>query len=135
MFLSVSESDHESLEREVRHPRIVRGQVRNSEGQTQDLVARNISACGLGATCKGAAPLRGERIAVILPGGIEITGTVCWYEARRFGMLFDRQFDVEMIARALQRQAHVQQVNSEWQVESRHRVENPPVSKVPLRRV
>ncbi|MDF8333831.1 hypothetical protein [Novosphingobium cyanobacteriorum] len=134
--------DHEfskaQVLREVRHPRIVRAQLGGLRGSGQnlrDFVIRNVSEHGLGGSCKGPAPVRGERIVVVLPGGREITGEVRWFRDHAFGMRLDEPFDIAMLSQALQQQAHVSRVNGEWHVESRHRVVNPQVDPSRIRRV
>lgn len=124
--------------REVRHPRIVRAQLadlRSGGRNLQDFVIRNISEHGIGGTCKGPAPVRGERIRVIIPGGHEITGEVRWFRDHAFGMQLDEAFDVSLLSQALQQQAHVTRINGEWHVESRHRVTTPQVDPSRIRRV
>lgn len=121
--------------RDVRHPRIVRATVAARDGAGQDVVIRNISLRGLGATCKGAAPVKGERVTVVLPGGMPLSGEVRWFAGHAFGMLLDEDFAIETLAQALQRQAHVSRVNGEWHVESRHRVRTPHVDPTRVRRI
>lgn len=121
--------------RDVRYPRIVRAVVRASDGQDQDVVIRNISQRGLGATCKGAPPVRGERVTVVLPGGTPLSGQVRWFSGHSFGMQLDEDFDIETLAQALQRQAHVSRVKGEWHVETRHRVATPQVDPTRFRRI
>lgn len=121
--------------RDIRHPRIVRARLLQADGSEQDIVIRNVSANGLGATSKGAAPVRGERVAVILPDGSEVAGEVRWFQTRTFGVELDEPFDLDRLARALQRQAHVSRISSEWQVGSRHRVTTQQVDQSRVRRV
>ncbi|MEO0032222.1 MAG: hypothetical protein RIS94_1980 [Pseudomonadota bacterium] len=135
--MSVYEHDFErgQVLREVRHPRIVRAQLIGCDGHAQDFVIRNVSRIGLGGTCKGAAPVRGERITVTLPGGQALSGQVRWFQDHAFGMELDDEFDIDALAQALQRQAHVSRVNGAWQVESRHRVQTPQVDPARIRRL
>lgn len=121
--------------RDVRHPRIVRAQLVVSDGSCTDFVIRNVSRGGLGGTCKGPAPVRGERITVILPGGQALPGQVRWFRDHAFGMELDHEFDIEILTQALQRQAHVSRVSGSWQVESRHRVHTPHVDPARVRRL
>lgn len=121
--------------REVRHPRIVRALLKTRYGSEQDVVIRNVSKRGLGITCKGAAPVKGERVTVVLPGGLPVSGEVRWFAGHAFGMHLDEDFEIETLANALQRQAHVLRVNGEWHVETRHRVLTPQVDPSRIRRV
>jgi len=135
--MSFMNSDHPAgyALREVRHPRIVRAVVKSRNGSEQDVVIRNVSQRGLGITCKGAAPVKGERVTVVLPGDLPLSGVVRWFSGHAFGMELDEDFQIETLANALQRQAHVSRVNGEWHVESRHRVVTPQVDPTRIRRV
>ena len=121
--------------REVRQPRIIRARLIHRDGEVQDIVIRNVSHTGLGASARGPAPVRGERVAVVLPGEQEVTGIVRWYGGHTFGMQLDTPLDLEALGRALQRQAHVAQVSGEWKVETRHRVLTPQQDPSRIRRV
>ncbi len=121
--------------RAARQPRIVRACLIHRDGEIQDIVVRNISETGLGASARGPAPVRGERVTVRLPGDQEVTGLVRWYSGHTFGMLLDGPLDMDALARALQRQAHVAQVSGEWRVQSRHRVVTSQADPARIRRV
>lgn len=121
--------------REPRQPRIVRARLVHRDGEVQDIVIRNVSATGIGASARGPAPVRGERVMVVLPGEQEVTGMVRWFGGHTFGMQLDAPLDLEALGRALQRQAHVAQVSGEWKVENRHRVITPITDPSRIRRV
>ncbi|MFM9937629.1 MAG: PilZ domain-containing protein [Novosphingobium sp.] len=121
--------------REVRQPRILRARLIHRDGEVQDIVVRNVSDSGLGASARGPAPVRGERIVVVLPGEQEVTGIVRWFGGHTFGMQLDSPLDLDALALALQRQAHVAQVSGEWRVENRHRVTTPYTDPSRIRRV
>ncbi len=125
----------DQIVREVRQPRIIRARLIHRDGEVQDIVIRNVSHTGLGASARGPAPVRGERVAVVLPGEQEVTGIVRWYGGHTFGMQLDTPLDLEALGRALQRQAHVAQVSGEWKVETRHRVLTPQQDPSRIRRV
>lgn len=121
--------------REQRQPRIIRARLIHRDGEVQDIVIRNVSPTGLGASARGPAPVRGEHILVVLPGEQEVTGIVRWYGGHTFGMQLDQPLDLAALGRALQRQAHVAQVSGEWKVENRHRVITPMSDPSRIRRV
>ena len=121
--------------RAQRQPRIVRARLIHRDGEVQDIVIRNISEAGLGASARGPAPVRGERIVVVLPGEQEVSGIVRWFGGHTFGMRLDHPLDMDALGRALQRQAHVAQVSGEWKVETRHRVYTPQSDPSRIRRV
>lgn len=121
--------------RAQRQPRIVRARLVHRDGEVQDIVIRNVSETGLGASARGPAPVRGERVTVVLPGDQEVTGIVRWFGGHTFGMQLDCPLDLEALGRALQRQAHVAQVSGEWKVETRHRVTTPTYDPSRIRRV
>ena len=125
----------EQVTRAVRQPRIIRARLVHRDGEVQDIVVRNISETGLGASARGPAPVRGERVTVCLPGDQEVAGLVRWYSGHTFGMVLDAPLDTEALGRALQRQAHVAQVNGEWRVQDRHRVVSSQPDSSRIRRV
>lgn len=121
--------------REQRQPRIIRARLIHRDGEMQDIVIRNVSPTGLGASARGPAPVRGERILVVLPGDQEVTGIVRWFGGHTFGMQLDNPLDLDALGRALQRQTHVAQVSGEWKVENHHRVITPITDPSRIRRV
>lgn len=121
--------------RAARQPRIVRARLLHRDGEMQDIVIRNVSEAGIGASARGPAPVRGERVTIILPGDQEVKGIVRWFGGHAFGMELDTPLDLEALSVALQRQAHVAQVSGEWKVESRHRVYTPQTDPTRIRRV
>lgn len=123
------------ITREVRQPRIVRARLLHRDGEIQEIVIRNVSPTGLGASARGPAPVRGERVAIVLPGDQEVTGLVRWFSGHTFGLQLDTPLDLDALGRALQRQAHVAQVSGEWKVETRHRVYTPKIDPARIRRV
>lgn len=125
----------DQVQREVRQPRIVRARLLHRDGEVQDIVIRNVSQTGLGASAKGPAPVRGEHVAIILPGEQEVTGKVRWFGGHTFGVQLDTPLDLEALSLALQRQAHVAQISGEWRVENRHRVYTPKADPSRIRRV
>ena len=125
----------EQVVRAARQPRIIRARLLHRDGEVQDIVIRNVSQTGLGASARGAAPVRGERVAVMLPGEQEVRGIVRWFGGHVFGMQLDTPLDLEALGLALQRQAHVAQINGEWRVENRHRVYTPQADPSRIRRV
>jgi PilZ domain len=125
----------EQIMRAVRQPRIIRARLAHRDGEVQDIVVRNVSETGIGASARGPAPVRGERVTVRLPGDQEVTGLVRWYSGHTFGMMLDAPLDMEALGRALQRQAHVAQVSGEWRVENRHKVVTPQSDPSRIRRV
>ena len=125
----------EQVARPQRQPRIIRARLIHRDGEVQDIVIRNVSEIGLGASARGPAPVRGERVVIVLPGDQEATGIVRWFGGHTFGMQLDHPLDLEALGRALQRQAHVAQVSGEWKVETRHRVTTPMSDPSRIRRV
>jgi hypothetical protein len=125
----------DQITREQRQPRIIRARLVHRDGEVQDIVIRNVSPTGLGASARGPAPVRGEQVLIVLPGEQEVTGVVRWFGGHTFGMQLDQPLDLEALGRALQRQAHVAQVSGEWKVETRHRVVTPMSDPSRIRRV
>ena len=123
------------VDRPARQPRIVRARLVHGNGEVQDIVIRNVSQTGIGATARGPSPVRGQRIRVVLPGEQEVKGMVRWFSGQAFGTQLDAELDLEALGMALQRQAHVVQVSGEWKVEDRHRVYTQYTDPSRIRRV
>ena len=121
--------------RNARQPLIIRAKLIHRDGKEQDIVIRNLSECGMGACARGPAPVRGEHITIILPGGQEVKGLVRWFSGHTFGMQLETMLDFEELSLGLQRQAHIAKTSSEWRVESRHRVYTPQADPSRIRRV
>ncbi len=121
--------------REVRQPRIVSARLVLRNGEHRDIAIRNLSPTGFGASAKGPAPVRGERVTVILPGDQMLVGTVRWFARHTFGVELDTLISLEALALALQYKAQVAQLNGEWQVQSRHRVSSASTIPADIRRV
>ena len=121
--------------RDVRQPRIIRARLLHRDGEEQDIVIRNVSGFGIGASARGPAPVRGERIAIILPGGQEVQGLVRWFSGRTFGVRLDTPIDFDVLSLALERQADDTKASAQWYVGSRHRVHTPQVDGSRMRRV
>lgn len=121
--------------RDARQPRIIRARLIHRDGEERDIVVRNVSECGIGAVARGPAPVRGEHITIILPGGQEVKGLVRWFSGHSFGMQLETMLDLEGLSLALQRQAHIAQVSGKWRVENRHRVHTPQADPSRIRRV
>ena len=121
--------------RDARQPRMIRAQLVHRDGEQQDIVVRNISGCGIGASARGPAPVRGERLVIILPGGQEVKGAVRWFSGRTFGMQLDTLIDLGALNLALERQADAAKASTQWQVGSLHRVHTPQIDRSRIRRV
>ena len=126
---------NDQVVRSARQPRIIRARLLHRDGEEEDVVVRNVTPTGLGASARGPAPVRGERVTVVLPGNQQVTGVVRWFSGRTFGIQLDHPLDLDALGIALQRQAHVTQASSAWHVENRHRVVTPMADPSRIRRV
>ena len=68
---------------------IVRVQVEGGDGAPQEAMAQDVSAQGMRAVARVAAPAAGEVVAVALPDGSSLWGVVRWTEGKAFGVEFD----------------------------------------------
>ncbi len=121
--------------REERRARILRARLVRRGGTEEDLVIRNVTHWGIGASTRGPAPVRGERVSVILPGETGVRGLVRWFNGKSFGMELDRPTDLEALAEALQRQIEEIQTSRQWEVERKHRVVTPQPDLSRIRRL
>lgn len=67
---------------------LVRVQVCGAEGTPGDALVQDISASGMSAVARQAAPAQGEVVTVNLPDGSTLWGMVRWTKARSFGVEF-----------------------------------------------
>jgi hypothetical protein len=120
--------------REDRRARLVRGSLRLSDGTVIPIVVRNLSERGLGVTCKGGPPLRGQAVIVTLPGTPELDGVVRWTRGNDFGVELTGLVDAEELATAIRREIARMKEAGDWVVSSRHRVRMPHTTG-PRRRI
>ncbi|MCH7627959.1 MULTISPECIES: PilZ domain-containing protein [Novosphingobium] len=121
--------------RAVRSARIIRAMLALPDGEQRDVIVRNLSTCGLGATCRSLAPMKGEHVTIHLPGEVAAHGVVRWVKGQAFGVALDQDLDIAVIEGALQRRITTPSTDSSWEVEARHKVYTPRVDPTTLRRV
>ncbi len=121
--------------RATRRARIIRATLTLPHGEDRDVIVRNLSARGLGATCRSLAPMKGEQVTIRLPGDIAAHGAVRWVKGQAFGLALDAELDIAAIEHALQHRLASGPAQSSWEVETRHKVHTPRVDPTTLRRV
>jgi hypothetical protein len=125
--------------RPLRLRKLLRATLRDSRGRESEVLVRNVSASGLGATTKDTPPARGERVSIDLaPLGL-IVGEVRWTKGNGFGLALDHSIDVATLGAALKARAEGERPldtrGDLWEIESRHRVVTPRTDPSRLRRV
>lgn len=120
-------------QREDRTRRLVRAEMADERGVTQDVVIRNLSSRGVGVSAREFAPVRDERVTLTLPGNEVVSGVVRWVSELTFGVELERDLNLAALANAMQR--HIQRSNQQgkWEVRSGHRVHSGPVDPSKLR--
>jgi len=68
---------------------LVRVQVEHAAPAPLDALVRDISAQGMSAVARGAAPAPNEVVSVTLPDASSLWGIVRWAEGSAFGVEFD----------------------------------------------
>lgn len=132
-----SHSDFEqanaALTREERIRRLVRAQMTDERGISQDVVIRNTSDRGLGITAREFSPVLGEVITVSIPGNGDLTGTVRWVYGQTFGVELDQNLDLRALSNAMSRNVQRSQQQGAWQVRTGHQVRTTKVDPSRLR--
>lgn len=121
-------------ERGQRWRRLLRATMSNARLGHQEVLVRNVSARGLGATTRGIVPLVGEAVTVELPEIGKIAGVVRWNSATGFGLELATAIDPDQLQVAIRNQNAQSAPATDWSVRSRHRIA-PPASRGSLRRV
>jgi hypothetical protein len=119
--------------REDRTRRLVRAEMADERGVTQDVVIRNLSSRGIGVSAREFAPVRDERVTLTLPGNEVVSGVVRWVNELTFGIELERDLNLAALANAMQR--HIQRTNQQgkWEVRAGHRVQSGAVDPSKLR--
>ena len=121
--------------RNPRESRLIRAQMRGRNGQVQDIFVRNLSRFGIGARASKLAPGKDETVTVLLPGGLEVSGSVRWRSGQHFGVKLDEELELEMVSEEMRRQKNAQVAESSWDVSWLHKVTTPHADTSRLRRV
>jgi hypothetical protein len=90
------EADGFACTREPRH-RLMRRAIASIEGETVELKLRNISSMGALVECDVAVS-PGMELTVDIVGAGPVRAVVRWAQSRKFGIQFDRQFDLARLA-------------------------------------
>jgi hypothetical protein len=121
--------------RAERERRLIRGVILRPSGAREEILVRNLSSGGLGATTRGCVPFPGEAVDIALPQGSVLTGTVRWVDGMAFGVAFSHMIDAQaLIDSLINRQASGGQ-GAAWEVKSRHRVATYRPDPASLRRI
>ena len=118
-----------------RERRLIRGELRCDRLGTIELLIRNVSRRGIGATCRSLPPMPGEAVMVRMPDGQVVSGTVRWARDQAFGIVLDEPFDVAALNSTLQQMKAIAEKNARWEVKSKHRVSAWTPDQNALRRI
>lgn len=108
--------------REPRERRLIRGEMETDRLPRHNILIRNISPRGLGASCRGLPPMVEETASIRLPDGQVITGMVRWVREQEFGVRFDRPVNLDAVFGAIQRMKAMAEASAHWEVKPGHRV-------------
>ncbi len=118
-----------------RQRRLVRALVTDSFGTKYDIVIRNVSEKGLGATMQGVPPLRGTTVTVIIPQGMTMDGTVRWVDGSAFGVEFDSPIELQTLADVIQRKHETANREGHWEVRNLHQVNSGHLDPTKVRKI
>ena len=121
--------------REPRQRRLVRAQMYSDRLPQQDIIIRNLSLRGIGGASRGLPPMQDERVAVLLPDGQKVTGSIGWIDGLSFGIRLDLDLDLQSLAASIQRTNELTDASPNWEVKRLHRVTTPRVDISKLRKI
>jgi hypothetical protein len=121
--------------RSPRQRRLVRAHMTDSFGETSDIVIRNVSEKGLGASSQGTLPLRGSTVTITIPQGMTMTGEVRWIADKSFGVKFDEGLDLDKLTQIIQRKQESVNRQGHWEVRSLHQIDTGHIDPSKLRKV
>jgi hypothetical protein len=127
------DSDDDETVREERFRRLVRAEMTDERGETQDVVIRNLSLRGIGATAREFAPITGETMTLRLPGGQVVRAVVMWADAMTFGANLKDELNLAALTNAVSRSTQRATQGGKWEVRTGHRVSNGAVDPAKLR--
>ena len=133
-FMDTSEMVGEQV-RNARESRLIRALLSGQSGISQDIFVRNLSRYGIGARASKIAPAKGERVSVLLPGQLAVSGIVRWRSGQHFGVELDAELEMEIVSEEMRRQLSSQVPETNWEVRRLHRVITPHADASKLRRV
>jgi hypothetical protein len=118
--------------RSPRQRRLIRGRMTDSFGVTYDIVIRNVSEKGVGATMQDIPPLRGSEVSITIPQGMEMNGTIRWVDGSAFGIELGQAIDLQTLTEVIQRKHQTINREAKWEVRKLHQVPtgHPDPSKV-----
>lgn len=113
----------------TRGKRLLNARLIRKHGGTLPIVIRNISRSGLGAMCSKLALLHCERVKIVLPTHVEVSGIVRWVNGRHFGVELTHALDVDLLASQMRILHELKRAEAAWDVGTLHRVHTPRPDK------
>ena len=136
--MSYIESTFDAFTEDARSPRqrrLIRAQMTDSFGVTYDIVIRNVSDKGVGATMQGVPPLKGSAVKFIIAHGIAMDGMICWVQGRLFGIELDKPIDLQALTKVIQHKQQSASQEGHWEVRRLHQVHSHHVDPNKLRKI
>lgn len=109
-----------------RQRRLIHAQMTDSFGVNHEIVIRNVSNMGVGATMRGAPPSRGSTISFAIVQGMEIDGTICWVQGRAFGIKTDKPVDLGTLTEVIKQKHQLPRQEGQWEVGRLHQIQSRP---------
>ena len=136
--MSYIESTFDASTEDARSPRqrrLTRAQMADSFGVNHDIVIRNVSDKGVGATMQGAPPLKGSAVKFIIAHGMAMDGMIRWVQGRAFGIELDKPIDLQTLTEVIQRNQQSASQEGHWEVRRLHQVHSHHVDPNKLRKI
>jgi hypothetical protein len=118
--------------RSPRQRRLIRAQMTDRFGANYDIVIRNVSEKGVGASMQGVPPLRGSEVTIMIPQGMAMQGTIRWVDGSAFGIELEQAIDLQTLTDVIQRKHQTINREAQWEVRRLHQVSSghPDPTKV-----
>ena len=99
-----------------------------------DIVIRNVSEKGVGATMQGVPPLRGSAVTVLIPQGLSMAGKVRWVDGSGFGIELDSPIDLQTLTDVMARKQQTARCEAQWEVRSLHQIDSGHLDPTKIRK-
>ncbi|MBV1916574.1 MAG: PilZ domain-containing protein [Sphingomonadaceae bacterium] len=121
--------------RAPRQQRLFCAQLSERSGISWDIVIRNVSEKGVGASTKETPPKVGTDVTLTLPDGATACGAVRWVNNKSFGIELAQSIDLSMLTTAIQRKNETQVDESQWEVSRLQKIITVPIDPSRLRKI
>jgi len=121
--------------RTPRQRRLIRAEITDSFGAKYDVVIRNVSEKGVGASMQVVPPLKGSVVTVMIPQGMAMKSTVRWIEGTACGIELENPIDLQTLTDVIQRKHQTAKREGQWEVRNLHQVNSGHFDPAKVRKI